>query len=233
MRVIRTEKYFLDNEFIKPAKHLVPGIAFAWFKSNGQHKIEAEDLKRILKVGRAVKPPDMRRFLSKSLYEQSEKSRFIYPKTYLADGTVVPRDEEARINDATQPLVAEIMAESIVVERSPPQDIPFKEVLKSAASKGGAVVLGSFIGWAVAPESVLMFLSIPAGIVVVGSAIGVSRGMENGLQDLIERLFKGEKPEPPTPSGTGRRKRPVKRRITRRPVARLSPRTLRKKTGRA
>jgi hypothetical protein len=35
-----------------------------------------------------------------------------------------------------------------------------------------------------------MFLTMPAGIIVIGSSIGISRGLENGLNKWVEGLFK-------------------------------------------
>lgn len=122
--------------------------------------------------------------------------------------------------NSTRALVDSIVQETVLIERSPPQAMPISEVVKAAATKGGSIVTGVFVGYAVAPESALMFLTIPIGIVVVGSAVGISRGLENGLQFFIESLFKGEEPEPPKPDGPRPRRRNVNRRIANKTASR-------------
>ena len=75
----------------------------------------------------------------------------------------------------------------VIYESSPPQLLPLREIAKG----GAAVVIGTFIGYGVADGNYpLMFSTIPAGIIVIGSAIGISRGLENGLNKFIENLFK-------------------------------------------
>jgi hypothetical protein len=75
----------------------------------------------------------------------------------------------------------------IVYESSPPQLLPLREIAKG----GPAVVIGTFLGFNVADGYYpLMFITIPVGIVVIGSAIGISRGLENGLNKFFQGLFK-------------------------------------------
>lgn len=76
---------------------------------------------------------------------------------------------------------------NIVIENSPPSGIDFNNLVKSTS----AVSIGTFIGYSTVPEgSVLLFLSIPAGVIVVGTAVGVSKGLENGLNKAIEKLIR-------------------------------------------
>ena len=75
----------------------------------------------------------------------------------------------------------------VVIEQSPPVAIPFASLLRKASS----VTIGTMMGAAVAIDNPpLMFITIPAGIIVVGSAMGVSKGLERGLAKKIERLMK-------------------------------------------
>ena len=88
---------------------------------------------------------------------------------------------------------------SVIVQRSPPADIPFKELVKGA----GSASIGTFLGiHALPPEAspLLMFVSVPFGIMVVGTAIGLAKGFENGLQKFITAKFtQASKPPPRTP----------------------------------
>ena len=67
--------------------------------------------------------------------------------------------------------------------------MPLREIAKA----GAPVVIGTFLGYEVADGSYpLMFITIPVGIIVIGSAIGISRGLENGLNKFVEGLFKNK-----------------------------------------
>ena len=86
------------------------------------------------------------------------------------------------------PGVVEFLLRSdIVLEGSPPFPLPMVKIAKG----GAAVVIGTFLGWGFADGNYpLMFVTIPTGIIVIGSAIGISKGLENGLNKWIEGLFK-------------------------------------------
>ena len=84
-------------------------------------------------------------------------------------------------------IVDFVNEQGVVIEKSPPEAIPFAALLKKASS----VTIGTAMGAAVALDNPpLMFLTIPAEIIVVGSAVGVSKGLERGLAKKIERLMK-------------------------------------------
>src|SRR5207245_8538857 len=89
--------------------------------------------------------------------------------------------ENARIMDV-------ILHSDIVYEKSPPEVTQLASVIAKA---GASVVIGTFLGYEVADGNYpLMFITIPTGIIVIGAALGVSRGLENGLNKYIENLFK-------------------------------------------
>ena len=178
MRVIRTEMYF-DASAVKskqPQKN--PGVAAAWFKTDA--KLSAHEIFTLLSDGHAkIIPKD------KSLYVkffadmavQGVRSREADEALMLAKWSV----ENARIMDV-------ILHSDIVYEKSPPEVTQLASVIAKA---GASVVIGTFLGYEVADGNYrLMFITIPTGIIVIGAALGVSRGLENGLNKYIENLFK-------------------------------------------
>ena len=79
------------------------------------------------------------------------------------------------------------MDADIVIEQSPPS----WQTFKAPASKSPGIGIGTFIGfqWAgTHPE--LMIITVPIGILVVSSAIGVSEALKKGLNKKVEALFK-------------------------------------------
>lgn len=78
-----------------------------------------------------------------------------------------------------------LLAENIIIERSPPEYIS----LSSALARASSVVVGTYLGqMSAGNDPQLMFITIPAGILVVGSVLGVARGLEEGLHKSIARL---------------------------------------------
>jgi hypothetical protein len=75
----------------------------------------------------------------------------------------------------------------IVIEQSPPTTIP----LGTLIAKAPGIAIGTFIGMQVAGDATyLMFVTVPGGILVVSSAIGISKALEQGLNRLVARLMK-------------------------------------------
>jgi hypothetical protein len=84
-------------------------------------------------------------------------------------------------------VVEYIINEPFVIERSPPIHVSLKGMINKTNLP---VWIGTYMGWQVAPEhSVLMFITIPGGIVVVSSAIGLSSALAAGLSKSVKRLF--------------------------------------------
>jgi hypothetical protein len=89
-----------------------------------------------------------------------------------------------------QSIVNYVLAADIVIEQSPPTAVTLASLLKGS----GAVAIGTYIGLGLAQGSFpLMLVTVPFGIVVVGSAVGVSQGLQNGLNKAIERAISPRK----------------------------------------
>ncbi|MGJ5121712.1 hypothetical protein [Bradyrhizobium oligotrophicum] len=214
MRVVRTDIYFqLPRKRVK--QHLydssIGSFAFAWFKAPSDQPIKPTALASLFQQRSFATPVEFRRFVLETLAGLTELSirDEQVKQLYLTDLDALETFPGRTFETDRLNILAELLyEESVVVERSPPQAIPAKELIMQAGKRGGAIVVGTFVGWSVAPESYLAFLSIPLGILVVGSAIGVSRGLENGLQAYVENLFAPAKPppKPPTPPNKPRKR---------------------------
>ncbi|QDL99053.1 hypothetical protein FLL57_17865 [Rhodopseudomonas palustris] len=59
-------------------------------------------------------------------------------------------------------------------------------------AKAPGVAIGTMVGMKAAGDtSMLMLLTVPTGIVVCSSAIGVSKALEKGLNKAVEKIIKG------------------------------------------
>ena len=87
--------------------------------------------------------------------------------------------------------------DTIVVEHSPPIFASLASFLKGASG----VAIGAYVGIATGiPNPMLMFVTVPFGIIIVGAASGVGHALEQGLRDMILRLL-GAVPGSTTSSG--------------------------------
>ncbi|MDP4026618.1 hypothetical protein Q8W71_28830 [Methylobacterium sp. NEAU 140] len=87
-------------------------------------------------------------------------------------------------------IVDYVLAERFVIERSPPDLLN----LKTAITKTNLPVwIGTYMGWSVVPEhSVLLFISVPGGIIIVSSAVGLANALSSGLGTSVKKLFQNK-----------------------------------------
>jgi hypothetical protein len=181
MRVVRTEMYFDPREINWPLPELVtntPGIAAAYFQ------IDAE-----------LGPDDVRGQLSWLFLhpEYNERTiRLFLDASLWGSGSLFPepRQEGEEFNPT---IINYILEQSIIIEQSPPLGVPFEQLLKGAS----VTSIGTLLGYYGMNEP-LLFLTIPAGILVVGSAVAISKAMEKGLSHTISRLAGTRTPRKPT-----------------------------------
>ena len=87
------------------------------------------------------------------------------------------------------PAVAEyIITQPIVIERSPPVHVTLKWLLTTTNLP---IWIGTYMGWSVAPPEhpVLLFITVPGGIITVASATGLATALASGLSTSVKRLF--------------------------------------------
>jgi hypothetical protein len=202
MRVIRTELYFeiddLDDPNILFKEHQLPSVSFAWFHNEYQNinspSVHIDGFLPLLPISGPVgatqelfpwarTPPDVvfERFLDLTLSGKDEiqgrRDLTRYPRMF--------RDHKLQQTRALEV----ILSQSIVIERSPPTSLPVKGMIGDSAQ----MLVGAYLGSEMVPghDPLLMLLAAAAGIIVIGSARGISKGLEKGLAQSVEGLFSG------------------------------------------
>jgi hypothetical protein len=182
VRIIKTEMYFDATDLHWPrAEELYanPGISVAFIKA------EFPDGRELLKEIVSDRPIELadegnelliRIFLDEAVVgaQQPFRNRDTGDNTSDIDVTIHNADIVDFIFDA-----------DIIIERSPPHAVAFKALAKSAS----ALSVGAYVGVA-GLEHPLLFLTVPAGILVVGAAVSVSKAFERGLNLKVERVLK-------------------------------------------
>jgi hypothetical protein len=73
-------------------------------------------------------------------------------------------------------------------EQSPMDFASFAEIYATA----GAVGLGAYAGFVAAGSTALLFVTIPAGMILFGAAAGIALGLQNGLKERVRKWLSGE-----------------------------------------
>jgi hypothetical protein len=86
-------------------------------------------------------------------------------------------------------------AELVSFERKIPfEESPLSlESLANLATTASGAGVGVYLGFVVFGSSPLLFIAVPAGIVLCCVARGIGQGLEEGLRDRIRDWLKGEK----------------------------------------
>jgi hypothetical protein len=78
--------------------------------------------------------------------------------------------------------------ESIIMESSPPMLTSLSSMLNHASG----VAIGAYVGVQTATamgNPLLMFMTVPIGMLIIGSAAGVGMALEHGLRDMILKVL--------------------------------------------
>jgi hypothetical protein len=85
-------------------------------------------------------------------------------------------------------IVDYILTQPIVIERSPPFHVNLKGLITTTSLP---VWIGTYLGWSVVPDhSILLFITVPGGIIIVSSAAGLANALSSGLSSAVKRLFR-------------------------------------------
>jgi hypothetical protein len=178
MRVIRTEMYFSEEDIFglnrrRTSHARNPGLGFAWLRTDRPARGIDEQLLEDRHFDRQEGAATAFLDLAIRGYERSET--ISQPNAYFG----------ATYN---QSIVQSVMNGNIVIENSPPDAVTFRSLL----AKAPGVAIGTMVGMKAAGDtSLLMLLTVPTGIVVCSSAIGVSKALEKGLNKVVEKVIKG------------------------------------------
>lgn len=184
MRILTTWMYFDRSEvtveppFGRPrgrGEEPDPGVGVGWFAGDTTMLRPISDVK----IFRSF-PGTTNEALTEELLRN-------YADLFLLDAEEYEfsRRERSMKNSA---VVDYILTQPIVIERSPPVHVTLKGLLTSTNLP---IWIGTYMGWSVAPEhSVLLFVTVPGGIIIVSSAAGLATALAAGLSKSVKRLFR-------------------------------------------
>jgi hypothetical protein len=170
--------YFEDVESIGPgvskSARLNPGVGIAFFDVKPQPDFSFGRILKNPKIYSGTNEREVRRFLDLCVRGNERSYGRPYSKYWATE-----------VHNTA--IVNFLMEANIVVEQSPPS----WDQLKSLVSKSPGIGIGAFVGFQmVGTHTELMIITVPIGIVVVSSAIGVSEALKKGLNKKVEALFK-------------------------------------------
>lgn len=89
---------------------------------------------------------------------------------------------------ANERIAKFLLETEIIFEQSPPKSEKLQELLK----RSPGALIGTYLGYNSVPEGygLLMWITIPLGIIVISSAMGIGNGLYNGLNKWVEARFK-------------------------------------------
>lgn len=183
MRIITTWMYFdpsqVESEGVYRRSRgrgdeLEPGIGIAWCAGDTTNLMPFSNLKAFHELPMETEEfgeEQLRAYIDAFLTDE-EEFNFIRPR------------RENRNPD----VVSFAINEPFVIQKSPPDLLS----LKGAITKTNLPVwIGTYMGWSVVPDrSVLLFIAVPGGIIIVSSAIGIANALASGLSTSVKRLFR-------------------------------------------
>jgi hypothetical protein len=136
-----------------------PAVGVAWFAGDTTSPMPISNLKvfRALREieGEALNEQRLRELIDLFLRDADEPE-FYRPEPSLKNSSVVDY----------------VLSQPIIIERSPPVSITLKGLLTATNLP---IWIGTYLGWSVVPDhSVLLFITVPGGIIVVSSATGLA-----------------------------------------------------------
>ncbi|WP_156816351.1 hypothetical protein [Oceanibaculum indicum] len=183
MRIITTWMYFDPSQVAGDESYrrgrgrgdkVEPGIGIAWCAGDTSTLMPISSLKAFRKLqdlNEEFNETALHRYIDAFLLDEDE---FDFSRP----------DRSIKNSD----LVDFVINEPFVIQRSPPDLLS----LKGAITKTNFPVwIGTYMGWSVVPgDSVLLFISVPGGIIIVSSAVGLANALGSGLSTSVKRLFR-------------------------------------------
>lgn len=172
MRVIRTELFYQAEELKIPKDidHEL-SVSVAWNGVSSWPNNVTDILNELIAEGiiqQTFEIDEYKRFLDDTIRGASyrpKKSRVAFPPSILSDPTTVHQ----------------ILNEPIVIEQSPPIIEPFSGLLAKATPIAG----GLYVGIHMASGDLVMMITVPLGILLVGTAVAVTKAIEAGLMRAV------------------------------------------------
>lgn len=178
-RVVRTDFYINLEAFPAQARPvLTPGLSAVWLHDRSVSSAFGREYHVVVDGSDRQSPED------RTTDALAYLSVLVQQRPVAAD-RMRQLVEQVRAMPAAlrETVFSHILQESIILERSPPVSEKLSNLIHGASS----VSLGWVVGTNLTHDPYMMLITIPAGIILMGSAIGISRGLERGLSKRIEK----------------------------------------------
>jgi hypothetical protein len=199
-RVIRTD-FFLSGEEVAPridTSEEFPTLSVAWLHDHTYPS--PENYFGVKPFFHTEGPPNIRSFIGASIAIEA-LLRMQGAAQEVVEDFIRQRQQEVylatdsyRHTFTPPPIVQALLQQDIVLEKSP----PYGEMISTVLGKTSSVTLGTLFATTLDTHSLIMALTIPAGVILMGSAIGISTGLQRGLAKRVEH-FIDPKPTPTPP----------------------------------
>jgi hypothetical protein len=190
VRVITTWMYF-DEEQIKGefrsghpdrgprrGEKPEPGIGIGWFPGDTAELMTPIDNLKVFRKLRRARERDT---------PLSLETLRGYIDLFLLDADEYEFGDKER-SLKNENVIDYVLSQPFVIERSPPLHMTLKGMITSTNLP---IWIGTYMGWSVVPEnSVLLFITVPGGIIIVSSAAGLANALSAGLSKSVKKLFK-------------------------------------------
>jgi hypothetical protein len=200
MKYLRTEYSFdpseIDGLYLKKTTHtLNPTFSVIWIKTSTNYEISLDKiynefalphkgrLYNISGITLSGKTEALHHFIDHSLRFAGAASPIALRQLVTPNPAYIFSKDPEIENPA---IINYICREGFVVERSPPEWMSMSQLLDKSSSAAGV----SLAFLAVTTNQWLLFAAIPGGVVLMGAAVGVAKGLQAGLHHSIERYLK-------------------------------------------
>lgn len=172
MRVIRTELLYKGSDLTVLTDDTERGVSVAWSTIHEPVEVDDEFLSELIDVGAIedfTQIENVRQFLDGTI------EGGVYRNLYRSQGSGI-------IAPLYYPdAIEQVLQAAIVIEHSPPTT----EMLSALLSKATPLAGGLFLGIQLAEGNTIMLVTVPLGILLVGTAVAVTKAIEVGLMRAV------------------------------------------------
>jgi hypothetical protein len=172
-RYIRTD-FFVDEQVVQPVyryKDSSPNVAIIFLKASEiePRSNDREDrVSRTMFEGLPAKEIDPALVLETILRVQRGARE---AQSYIEQALHQPRAS----------FTGYLLNQTVILERSPVVAETLGHLLRGATY----VTVGTFLGASISPNPLVAFITVPAGIIVMGAATGIGLGLQSGLRNFV------------------------------------------------
>lgn len=98
---------------------------------------------------------------------------------------IIENPDSLNLPKGDKEFISYLVDESIV----PMEQSPLSTVSLQNLGKASGITIGAYMGFVVAGSTPLLFITVPAGMILCGASYGIAFGLQEGLKARITRLI--------------------------------------------